>query len=410
MRIAYLTDVEGQWAKLESFATQNPLLRLDGAGRLHVAPGARFVFGGDAVDRGSAARRIVAALLDVKRRQPDQVVLLAGNRDINKMRLVTELAGAPPERTPEDVRRGPPAALLRWIFDNTMGARQAFAHRAEELARAGQADDDDAVVASYLADLSPTGEHTEYLCASQLGYREGDTLFVHGGVTLEALGHVPGVAGALDDVDAWVAGLNEFYADQCQAFREGELGGYAALVAYQAPIAETKLNQASVVYSRPTDELGNPTLPAPEVIARLRRDGVKRVVVGHTPSGDCPAVLRDGQGFELVLADNSHGRVEQGSQLLLDDEPRIAGVSVLDDGEQVAVLTRLASEGAESPLGLRDAAGRLVKARLQSGDYLVFRGLSEHRIEQTAAAENALPRPLTPPFGTGTAAASSTYT
>jgi hypothetical protein len=86
LRIAYLTDVEGQWSKLESFATGNPFVRLDANGRLLVAPGARFVFGGDAIDRGPASRRIVLVLLEAKRRQPEQVVLLAGNRDINKMR------------------------------------------------------------------------------------------------------------------------------------------------------------------------------------------------------------------------------------------------------------------------------------------------------------------------------------
>ncbi len=408
MRIAYLTDVEGQWAKLESFATNNPLISLDSAGRLQVTPGARFVFGGDALDRGSAARRIVAALLDVKRRQPEQVILLAGNRDINKMRLVTELAGDPPHTTPDNVRNGPRPALLRWIFDNTMGARHAFRHRAEELARPSIAADDEAVVATYLADLSPSGELTKYLCACQLGYREGDTLFVHGGVTRESFGHVPeagrsavsrqpSVARKFDDVDAWVEGLNTFYAEQCAAFRAGEPSGYAELVAYQAPIPGTKLNQASVVYGRPTDEVGNPILPAPEVIARLRRDGVHRVVLGHTPSGESPAVLRDAAGFELVLADNSYGRIEFGSQLLLDDEPRIAGVSVLDNGQQVDVLTQLGLENELSPLGLRDAAGRLVKARLQNGDYLLFRAFSGYRVEQSASSASALPQPLTPP-------------
>jgi hypothetical protein len=396
MRIAYLTDIEGQWAKLESFAANNPWLTLDGAGRLHVTPGARFVFGGDALDRGAASRRIVATLLDVKRRQPEQVVLLAGNRDINKMRLVTELLGQPPERTPAELRGGPPASLLRWIFDNTMGAGHAFRHRAEELASAGSAADDEAVVESFLADLGPTGEQTQYLCACQLGYREGDTLFVHGAVTGESLGYVPNAAQRLDDVDAWLASLNAFYAEQCAAFKAREPDGYAALVAYQAPIGETKLNQASVVYGRPTDDLGNPTLPAPDIIAILRRSGVDRVVVGHTPSGDSPAVLRDGAGFELVLADNSYGRVEVGSQLLLDDAPRIVGTSVLDDGEQVQIFTPLA-EADGSPLGLRDALGRLVKARLRRGDYLVFRGLAEHRIEQSAVPASALPKPLSPP-------------
>ena len=397
MRIAYLTDVEGQWSKLESFATGNPFVSLDADGRLLIAPGARFVFGGDAIDRGPASRRIVLALLEAKRRQPEQVVLLAGNRDINKMRLLTELSGLPPASMPDQVRSRGPAALLRWIFDNTMGAPHAFQHRADELEASGSAHDDESVVHSFLDDLSPSGALTEYLCACQLAYREQHTLFVHGDVTAESLGYVPEAARRFDDVAEWVSGLNAFYARQCAAFRAREFEGYAALVAYQAPVPGTRLNQASVVYGRPTDELGNPVLPPPEVVAALRSAGVARVVLGHTPSGDCPTLLRDDSGFELVLADNSHGRVESASQLLLDDDPRFLGKSLLDSGELVEILTRLRSAGSDSPLGLRDARGRLVRARLERGDYLTFRGLSGYRVEQSALPESELARPFTLP-------------
>ncbi|MET0791719.1 MAG: hypothetical protein ABW061_09385 [Polyangiaceae bacterium] len=397
LRVAYLTDVEGQWSKLASFAAHNPLVALDAADRLLVAPGARLVFGGDAIDRGPSAQRIVRTLLEAKRRQPEQVVLLAGNRDINKMRLVSELNGLPPASAPDRARSGGRAALLRWIFENTMGAPHAFAHRAAELASAGVAHDDEAVVRSFLQDLVPTGELTEYLCACRLVHREEHTLFVHGGVSSESLGYVPEAPQRFDTIEAWTAALNSFYVAQCAAFQDRRLEGYSALVAYQAPVPGTKLNQASVVYGRPTDELGNPVLPAPAVIAALRSAGIDRVVLGHTPSGDCPAVLRDGAGFELVLADNSHGRIESGSQVFLDEDPRILGASVLDNGEQVEVLTQLAQGGAASPLGQRDAEGRLVKARLRSGDYLVFRGFSGYRIEQSAVAESALPRPLQVP-------------
>ena len=397
VKIAYLTDVEGQWAKLESFAAGNPLVSLDSAGRLQVASGARFVFGGDAIDRGAAGRRIVRAFLDVKRRQPEQVVLLAGNRDINKMRLVTELAGLPPTSSPLELRAGQRGPLLRWIFDNTMGARQAFRHRAEELEQEGRAHDDEAVAASYLSDLDPAGDLSAYLSVCQLAYRETNTLFVHGGVSADSLGHVPELASRVDDVDQWISELNSFFVRQCAAFRAREPAGYATLVAYQAPLPGTRLNQASVVYGRPTDELGNPKLPRADVIGELRRAGVERVVLGHTPSGDCPAVLRDGAGFELILADNSYGRSERGSQLLLDDTPRIAGQTVLDSGETVQISTRLSAEGAGSPLGLRDARGRLIKARLETGDYLTYLSFPGYRVEQSAAPVSELPMPLTPP-------------
>ena len=64
--IAYLTDVEGMWTRLASFALGNPLVRFDGD-RLVVSDGAIFVFGGDAIDRGPDSRRVVATLLEAKR-------------------------------------------------------------------------------------------------------------------------------------------------------------------------------------------------------------------------------------------------------------------------------------------------------------------------------------------------------
>ena len=70
---------------------------------------------------------------------------------------------------------------------------------------------------------------------------------------------------------------------------------------------------------------------------------------------------------------------------------------MLDSGERVSVVTRLAQHGSDSPLGLCDARGRLVKARLERGDYLTFRGLSGFQIEQHAIAERELVRPLGPP-------------
>jgi hypothetical protein len=91
--VAYLSDVEGLWSKLTSFTEDNPCVALDEAGRLQVAPGCCFVFGGDAIDRGPHSRRVVAALLEAHERQPGQVILLAGNRDINKIRLPRELTG-----------------------------------------------------------------------------------------------------------------------------------------------------------------------------------------------------------------------------------------------------------------------------------------------------------------------------
>lgn len=147
-----------------------------------------------------------------------------------------------------------------------------------------------------------------------------------------------------------------------------------------------------MVYARPTDERGNPHLPPRVIVERLLVSGIRRVVVGHTPSGDCPAILRDGE-FELVLADNSYGRIESGSQVFLtDDATHVRALTQLDGGEQAKVQFTFEQQE-KSPLGLRDRdTGQLVKARLESGEYLLFRGLADFRVEQLAISAEALAR------------------
>ena len=395
-RTAWLSDVEGQWDKLESFCAGNPVVSLSGDA-LAVAPGCLFVFGGDAVDRGPAGQRILRALAAVKFRQPGQVVLLAGNRDLNKLRLCRELRGAPPLRAPPEVRAAPRGQILRWIFENTMGASQAFRHRAAELAARDSVASvtDDAVAQSYLDDLAEGGAMRAFLAQAQLAHREGITLFLHGGVTAQNLGVVPGRA-RVDSPDDWAAGLNQFFRQQLEAFLADDWSdpqrtpAWQEVVAYQAPLSGTRLNQTSVVYARPTDDDGNPLLPALWVERRLAEAGIFRAVVGHTPSGDSPAVLR-GETLELVLADNSYGRQERGSQLLLDDDGlEVAGSSVLDDGAVEEVRFRLERAGS-SPVGrVAQETGELVKSPLARGSHLLFRSLPGYHTAQRSVAAGEL--------------------
>lgn len=364
--ISFVTDLEGQWDKLVTFASANPYVSLVDD-ELVLADEASFVFGGDAIDRGPAGQKLVRTLTAAKRRYGERVVLLAGNRDINKLRLVREIDAPRPGAT-----GGSTAERLRWTFEHTMGAPHAFEFRAQELGTS----DPDAVVASFRADVAGDGELRTYLELAQLAHRSGTTLFVHGGISAANLFTTPGAPRAAS-VDAWVSALNTFYRAQL-ASADPE-----ALIAYQAPLPGTHANETSVVYARPTDDLGDPILPGPEVIAALRANGISRIVVGHTPSGDCPAVIRSGD-FELVLADNSYGRIEHGSQLAITDEAiAVRGWTKLDDGatEIVDLAARRDSGG---PLGTHDPEGLLIKSRLRDGRYLRFRSLGDHRVQQIA--------------------------
>lgn len=400
--IVYLTDVEGRWDKLADALAGHAGVSLRGD-VIDVAEGARLVFGGDAIDRGSSGRRVTRALLDAKVRHPDRVVLLAGNRDLNKLRLRVELRGKPSARAPEEVRQGPRAELLRWLFANTMGAREAFAHRASELGVSGPGADD-AVVGSFLDDVGRDGLTTRYLAQCQLAARFGETLFVHGGVTPESLGHVPGRAAREEHVDAWLLALNRWYAEQLDAYasaRDLESDAYEPLIAYQAPIPGTRLHQASVVYGRLADAHNNPLLPAPEVRAALRRAGVSRLVVGHTPTGDVPVVLRAaGEPFELVCADNSYGRLERGPRVVVrGEELTVEGSARLDGGDEARPRTTLSLAEPAGPLGLRDrGTGHLVGGRLADDQVYLYRAAGGFVVEQLAQAEaEAARRPLGEP-------------
>jgi hypothetical protein len=383
--IAYVTDVEGMWDRLATFLRGNRCAALAGDD-IVLSDGAMLVFGGDAVDRGPSSRRVVGALVRAKRRYGDRVVLLAGNRDINKIRLVRELGGHPLDRVPAEARTSRPV-LLRWILDNTMGARQAFELRRTELG--GAPITDEAVVDSYLEEVGPGGELREYLLSAQLAYRSGATLFVHGAVGPESLGSVPGRAEKIDDLDAWIAALNAWYDDQLAAFVAGEPQGYRPLVYYQAPVPGKKVNPASVVYSRFGDELNNLILPPRETVAELRRAGIRRVLVGHTPNGDSPSILRD-EDFAYVCADNSYARHPDGAKVTVDERGlTIEARSVLDGGAGVDLGFTLGGE--DAPIGMRVAdTGHLVKGATTAGDYVLFRYLPQFQVEQLAVSPSEL--------------------
>jgi hypothetical protein len=383
MALAYVTDLEGMYDKLVGFATDNPLVRLEDH-RLVVARGAVLVYGGDVLDRGPGAMALMHSLLEAKLRQPEQVVLLAGNRDLNKLRLTRELGGLPLARTPEELKRGPRPDLLRWIFRTTMGAPDAFDHRQTELLARGEAASDEDVVDSVLADVAPGGLLQRYLEASQLAYRHGSTLFVHGGLTEQSLGLVPGRRAPPDhpgavEIEQWTHELNGWLGEMLAAYTADPMAPPASapwqtLIAYQAPLPGGRTNPGSVVYGRTADDDNNLRLPAAAVIAALSAQGMRRLVIGHTPSGDSPSLLRRGD-FELVCADNSHARHAHASQVFMTDEHLevIARTTVDDDGDGgepgPAQPVRLARQrGEEGPMGLREhAGGALVCGRLAAG-------------------------------------------
>ena len=357
MLLGFLTDIEGNMAYLERYVDISKVLRWGeceaGRRRLELIDPTRhyFVHGGDLFDKGPHDERLSALLVDLKRRHPDRVVLLMGNRDINKLRLAAELG-------PDDLARDvatldaglvpgvggrtfaaylrehglegdahaahDAATRLRWVYRDTLGCPGTFEFRRAELAALrGQlgaaspsaAVTDADVVASVRASLAPGGFVMGYLRAAQIGAVLGNSLFIHGGVPAAAVRFVPSLRvryrhanddpsavpgarlpAATGDARAWVDALNRFAHDALDDFErrpqwdaERAARGGEALMAWQSRPASA--GQTPVVAS--LLNRGAPT-PVPDAVARFlaQRSGLRRVLCGHKPAGELPLPLR----------------------------------------------------------------------------------------------------------------------
>lgn len=103
-KVSYVTDVEGNWEYFLAFVEQSAGLRLvslDEGGsvaRIDLLDQWRFIFGGDVCDKGRAvggSLRVSRSLLLLQSRYPDRVTLILGNRDVNKLRLTSEVHACP---------------------------------------------------------------------------------------------------------------------------------------------------------------------------------------------------------------------------------------------------------------------------------------------------------------------------
>ena len=69
-------------------------------------------------------------------------------------------------------------------------------------------------------------------------------------------------------------------------------------MAYAAP-----KSKASCVLSRHLDGKGMPLPMPPQLAAELHAGGVRRILLGHTPHGDCPTIIKNGEGTAQARRD-----------------------------------------------------------------------------------------------------------
>lgn len=374
-----LGDIEGSWERFESFIRGNPAFEIDLIEGITLNANYKFVFMGDTVDKGPESLKILSALLELKRNYPDRVVLILGNRDINKIRLLKELSPQALQEAPnesiatqtltdwlKEKRIGPEMysdgpTRLKWILEKTMGASEAFEFRRQELQKQDhRAPSDQQVFESFLSDSSEQGLMGRYLQLAQLAYvdRDNRTLFVHGGLTTEAFGSVPNVKEKFTDLDKWVETLNHWAQEEIHAGLVTK-NGAPKLVQYQQRIPGTRSHQGSVVYSRNFDSSHNPEL-IPEALQKiLLAQGIDTIVVGHTPVGDFPAVISNGK-FRIVFVDNSTSK-ESAKVTLSHGTLKVVGRSPLSDlGYEISYEHRL---NEPTPIGKNTEKGLIIGSK-----------------------------------------------
>lgn len=375
---ALLSDLEGDIARFQRFLAEHPAFEKGPDGRYHLRHESVFVYGGDVPDRFFGERALLRELLRLKAEAPERVLLVAGNRDVNKLRLPLELSSQalamPPRNKAKDYAAwcrknaclDTATSRLRWILGQTMGSPDAFELRRRELASEAAVEsariDDTMVVESYLADAGPGGLFHQYLRAARLSARLGSTLFVHAGIPQSALGRIPGQSDQARSLQDWTMQLDDWYQTQLQAWETGctTWDGHGdrpgdALMRYVERWGTQAANPFSIAYGRTVDEEGKVALPPEPVITWLRKQGIDRLVVGHTPSGQVPVILRTVDGsFEQLVLDTSYGLKDEIPLVALEGKAwnttSIKALIQIDDGSRIPVTIRLPL-GKISPIG-----------------------------------------------------------
>lgn len=354
--LCHLTDIEGNLSYLQRWAQDSEHIQFtDGRLQFRSAhPNCHFVFGGDYCDRGPADIFIGRALVAFKKEHPEQVTLIAGNRDIKCRRFSYELdpklirerllfgeaawwnphvpprtylirhmqeAGLPTKHEKnlrayvDKLNLGTCQSIyLHWMFNENMGCRSAhhkpstFEYRRLELANstglAVNAISDEAVVASYIDSVKAGGVTTEYLQHANLAKVIGETLFLHGAVTPENMGYVPDLKEPIEDAKAWISALNDWYHAQIHAWLASPTEDSLQPPGQKALEKYVVHNPKSVVTSNWYQE--GQCKPIPLAVQQyLTRAGIYRVIGGHQPFSDFPLIIREGD-LEVIVGDTSY--------------------------------------------------------------------------------------------------------
>lgn len=365
-RIFHLTDTEGDARSFFNAINKSSIVRCNTQFQLSFNESDAtpyFVFGGDAQDRGPNDLKILRALVAFKEKHPENVILLAGNRDITKNRMKIELDpaqirnrlmhSAAPRWLPVDKptfprdyvvnlmrEKGVAHSLteegisgfintlsleqcqliyLHWMLEKTMGCPNTFRYRREELARVLHQPDvtDEEVLHNFIFETSPEGVSGKYLQLAQIAAIIPNTnvLVVHGGLTPTSIGRIPDNPQYFDELPVWIDAFNQWYRKQIEDwlhFDASSLTIPACTALDQSVLPIPGKNKFIIT----EDNLGKDREfigIKPEVVSYLERNRIQVVLSGHQPGGDHPVVIRD-NNLVFINGDTGYAKFDPKNQ------------------------------------------------------------------------------------------------
>ncbi|RYZ72225.1 MAG: hypothetical protein EOP09_03510, partial [Proteobacteria bacterium] len=221
-RLIVLTDLEGRQANL-NIAIDNgdfELSTTESGPRLDFTDShSEFIFAGDLFDRGKDSIKLRRMLLDLKKRYPERVTFLWGNREINKLTLLRDLP-----RLRQEFGNDSHKIVQSWA--EAQGLTQVLSYHQLELSEQLSRPLTLAEAATdFIKQVQPGGEIFEFIRLGQIGKIVGNTLFVHGGVTDRNFGEIPGSSHKIPNARNWIERLNSWGQSQLNAIETSAKSG-----------------------------------------------------------------------------------------------------------------------------------------------------------------------------------------
>jgi len=345
---SYITDVEGNMIFFENYVniSENIKWASNKKNRLKFKNNySIFVYGGDTQDKGEYDIRFVKLLLKFKEDYPERVFLIIGNRDANKLRIPSELSEKynnlslflkKYDKYPYWISNNKRITLRNYLKNNnyelntknrlkyileTMGNKDGFEKRRRELSiilkkNINKINDDD-VISSFMNSVLPTPKDVflsndnyilKYLMQGQLIYIFGNNIFVHGAINEKNIGKIPKYKKEIEDINVWAMKLNEWFQNELNKYIDNpKYGGISKKRKAQNIIDYSVKGENKDITIMYADNLknGNGVHVKKIVINKLNKYGIKNIITGHKPHGDCPLVIRN-KDLILISADTSY--------------------------------------------------------------------------------------------------------